>query len=234
LAGLAELLDRGVRCVLAARGGYGVTRLLPRIPWQRLVDRRTTFVGFSDLSALINPLAARGGAVQFHGPMVTQLRAGCEASRRLRRILLGEHRHELLFDFDGSHVVVPGRASGVGMGGNLALLASLLGTPFQPEFNGAVLFLEEVNEPAYRLDRLLTQFRCSGIFNDVKAFVSGNLHCCSGVGSQHWRELLLEVAPAGIPIVDGLSFGHGCESLPFPVGAEVTVDTKDGAVSWRG
>jgi muramoyltetrapeptide carboxypeptidase len=134
-------------------------------------------------------------------------------------------------------VVRPGVARGVAVGGNLSVLTSLAGTPFAPDLGGAVLFLEDVGEAGYRIDRLLTQLRLSSRLDAVKALITGRLTRC-GRGEQGWRErwrrLLDEAAPPGAVVVEGLPFGHGRENLPFPLGVEVTVDTRRGEVSWEG
>jgi muramoyltetrapeptide carboxypeptidase len=232
LEGLEELLDRGLRFFVAVRGGYGATRLLGRLPWDRLVSAKARFVGFSDLTAVLNPLAR--SVVQIHGPMVA---AGLDRpgnARRLEKVLTGELRGDTLFDLPPGAVLRHGRALGVALGGNLSLLASLMGTPFEPDFAGTVLFLEEVSEPAYRLDRLLTHLRSSVSFEGVKALISGKLHACrpSHECASRWSELLIEAAPSGVPIISGLPFGHGARNRAFPIGAVVEVDTVRGRVIW--
>ena len=136
LEGLLHVLDRGARVVLAARGGFGVSRLLDRLPWDRLVREGVTFVGFSDLTALAAPLLARGGAVQVHGPMVGVGVERTENLRRLLAVLRGELRGRPLFRFGRRAVVRPGRARGPALGGNLTVLCSLLGTPWEPRGTG--------------------------------------------------------------------------------------------------
>ncbi len=112
LAGLEAVVDGGARVVIAARGGYGVTRLLPRLPWQRLADRKVTLVGYSDVTALLNPLASRSGVAQVHGPMVAAGLARPQNARRLRRVLAGELEGEVLLRFPPSAVVRTGAAEG--------------------------------------------------------------------------------------------------------------------------
>lgn len=232
LGGLIELLDRGVRTFIGSRGGYGSTRLLRTLPWRRLSAEGVRFVGFSDLTAVLNPLA--GSSVQVHGPMVGAGLARRSNADRLRALLEGRLVGEPLFRFGGSEVLRPGRASGVLMGGNLSLLASLVGTPWEPDLDGAVVALEEVAEPPYRLDRMLTQIAASASFAGVKALIGGTLHACRPKAQclGRWTELLLEAAPDGVPVVTGLGFGHGARNLAFPVGATVEVDTGRGAVLW--
>ena len=226
----------GARTVLAARGGYGLTRLLGRVPWRRLIEDGIRFVGFSDVTALMGPLVERGGVTQVHGPMVAAGLEDEQSAERLRRLLEGEVIGRTLFAFGADEVVRHGHASGSAKGGNLSLLASLVGTPWQPDLKDAVVFLEDVGEPAYRLDRMLTHIGASGMFRGVKALISGSLCDCPGIGerSTEWRELLEEAAPPGTPIVTGISFGHRTPNMAFPLGTQITVDTFSGRIDWSG
>lgn len=232
LDGLFELLERGVRTFIAARGGFGATRLLDRLPWDRLVTDEVRFVGFSDLTAILNPLAR--SSVQIHGPMVA---AGLDREanvRRLRELLLGRLVGRELFRIPAECVLRHGAAEGIARGGNLTLLSALMGTPSEPDFNDSVLFVEEVAEPPYRLDRLLTHLRGSASFTGVKALIGGSLHACRPQSEcrSRWSELLLESVPESVPVVLGMPFGHGARNLAFPLGASVEIDTRRGALSW--
>ncbi len=234
IEGLNELLDQGIRVMWMARGGYGITRILDRLPWKRLIEAEAVFIGYSDATPLLNSLASRGETVQIHGPVVTEL-SDWNAPNfvRVRALLEGELRGAPLFAIGDLNVVRPGRAVGKALGGNLSLLAAVAGTSWAPDFRGAVVFLEDVNEPAYKLDRLLTQLLCSGILKEVKALITGDLYRCGAGCTARWRRLLLEAVPETVPVVCGLPFGHGPANLAFPVGAVVELDTDGGALTWR-
>ena len=235
LAGLENLLDAGVDVLIAARGGYGTTRLLPRLPWERLAAWGGWVVGFSDVTAFHAGLSRRFPAATLHAPMVTTLGRDSESTTRLVAWLRGGAGEEL-FRLEGAKVLRGGRASGTAAGGNLSVLAALEGTLYRPDYEGAVLFLEDVGEPAYRLDRLLTQLRQTAALTRVAAVLAGELRDC-GRGDEkfedRWHELLLEAAPAAAVVVAGLPFGHGTVNLPIPLGATVEVDTRRGAVRWE-
>jgi muramoyltetrapeptide carboxypeptidase len=235
IAGLDEVLDQGVRWVMAARGGYGCTRLLPSVSLEPLRQRGVGLIGFSDLTAFLNPMAQKGGAVQVHGPMAAAGLARPHNAQRLRALLRGELSGGVLFRFPESAIVRPGRAVGPSLGGNLTLVGSLIGTPWEPDFDGCVLFLEEVGEPLYRLDRMLTHLRCSAKLRNVKALIGGSLRGCRPASdrSDLWRRMLVETAPPDVPVVVGLPFGHGATNLAFPIGATVEVDTDRRRISWR-
>lgn len=232
LGGLIELLDRGVRTIIAARGGFGVTRLMEFLPWDRLASERVRFVGFSDLTAVLEPLSR--SVVQIHGPMVAAGLHRSSNANRLLELLQGHLVGQRLFEIPPDGVLRHGRAEGDVMGGNLCLLSSLMGTPWEPDFSNRILFLEEVSEAPYRLDRMLTHLRSSASFAGVKALIGGGLHACRPHWecSARWSELLLEAAPEEAPVVTGLPFGHGARNMAFPIGARVVLDTRRGAVSW--
>lgn len=234
LAGLDEVVAAGARWLIAARGGFGSTRLLPSLSLERLRDRGVSLIGYSDLTAFLNPLAQNGGAVQVHGPMAAAGLTRPDNARRLHALLKGEFAGATLFRFSESAVARPGRAAGPALGGNLTLVASLLGTPWEPDFDGCVLFLEEVGEPLYRLDRLLTHLRCSGRLRNVKALIGGSLRGCGPVSDRacRWRQMLEETAPPEAPVVVGLPFGHGATNLAFPIGATVELDTDRRRITW--
>jgi len=233
LGGLEAVLDAGSRILVAARGGYGSTRLLERLPWRRLEERGVSLVGYSDLTAVMAPLSA-GGAPQFHGPMVAAGLARPRVARRLRAVLTGELIGRPLFRFGPRAVARGGRAVGRAVGGNLSSLVALLGTGREPDLDGAVLFLEEVNEPAYRIDRMLTQLAASARLERLAAIVGGSLRGCrpASTREQVWRRLLVEIAPRSAVIVTGLPFGHGADNRAFPLGVTVEVDTDPGVVRW--
>ena len=236
LAGLEELLDAGVEALVAARGGYGVMRLLPRLPWARLASWRGWVVGFSDLTALHAGCAKRFPRATLHGPMISSLGRDRKGGELLVRWLQGNAPRRL-FRIRPGQVVRPGMARGVAVGGTLSMLAALVGTEYEPDYDDAVLFLEDVGEPLYRLDRLLTQLRLSSRLARVKAVVVGRLARC-GRGEPGWRErwrgLLAEVFGSEPVVVEGLSFGHGGGNVPFPLGMEVEVDTAGGELTWGG
>ncbi len=126
-------------------------------------------------------------------------------------------------------------SSGPALGGNLTLLTTLLGTEWEPDFDGCVLFIEEVDEPLYRLDRMLTHLRSSGRLRNVKALIGGSLRGCRPASERpgDMAQMLTEAAPPDAAIVVDLPFGHGATNLAFPIGATVEVDTGRRLVTWR-
>lgn len=235
LDGIVWLVDQGVHALVAARGGYGAMRLLPDLPWDRFASWQRWVVGFSDVTALHAALATRFPRATLHGPMAASLARDARGAGLLLAWLSG-HGARRLFELGKGDVLRPGVVRGVSAGGTLSVLAALAGTPFEPDYEECVLFLEDVGEPLYRLDRLLTQLRLSSRLGRARAVVAGRLARC-GRGEanwrERWRELLLEAAPDAV-VVEGLAFGHGGVNVPFPLGVEVEVDTIRGEIAWGG
>jgi muramoyltetrapeptide carboxypeptidase len=231
---LAEWLeaasDPEARALWCARGGYGAMRLLPRLEAARLLHPPRVVVGFSDITALHAALN-RAGLVTVHGPMVTQL-----GSLSLAAL---DHLEALLFGpadpapagaapaagsgVTAAAVVRPGRATGPLLGGNLSLLAHLCGTPWQPRLAGAVLFLEEVGERPYRLDRAFTQLGLSGALEGVAGVCLGAFTDCDEPGISGAETARRLVAGLGVPAVAGLPAGHQAENRALPLGSVVTL-----------
>jgi len=235
LQGLEEVLEARPHALVATRGGYGVMRLLPRLSWEKLAAWGGWVVGFSDLTALHAALATRFPVATLHGPMLGALGRDAAARADVLGWLKGAQRSPL-FRIPAGAVVRGGVARGVAIGGNLSLLAALVGTPFEPDYDGAVLFLEDVGEPAYRLDRLLTQLVLSSRLPRVSAVVVGEMTRCGGgvrPWRPRWRRLLGEAAPQAV-VVEGLPFGHGARNRAFPLGVGVEVDTVTGTIRCTG
>lgn len=236
LGGLSELLDSGCKALWAVRGGYGVMRLLPAIPWEVLAGWVGFLIGYSDITALHAAALERLPYATIHGPMITSLGRSAEATARVLGFLQGQVP-SVLFRFSQQKVLRAGVARGFLMGGNLSLLASLVGTPFEPPWEGAVVALEDVEEPGYRLDRMLTHLALAGRWERVAAVVVGKMARC-GRGEagfrEAWHRRLLEVVPAGCPVVVDLPFGHVRRNLAFPLGVGVVLDTEKGVLTMEG
>jgi muramoyltetrapeptide carboxypeptidase len=228
LAELRRALDEeGTRAIVCARGGFGATRLLEGLDVAQVKRARKLLVGFSDVTAL-HATWARAQVGSLHGPMVAWLgRANDDARADWVAALEGRTLH-----VRGLRPIVRGRAQGVLLGGNLAVLASLVGTPYAPPLHGAVLFLEEVGEAPYRIDRMLTQLRHARWFDGVRAIVVGDLvRCAPGEHGVSAEEVLSErLGDLGVPVLTGLRSGHGETNHTLPLGARVVVDADLGTL----
>ena len=163
--------DPEVKAIFSARGGYGCGRLLPLLDFKAMADTPKIFVGFSDATFLLNALVDFAGMVSFHGPMVAMDFARGLSPRSL------EHLQGLLsgridsFELEARETMHPGNAQGEVIGGCLSVVVAMIGTPFEPRFDGRILFLEDTGEKAYRIDRMLVQLRQSGALGRVAGIV---------------------------------------------------------------
>ena len=216
------LTDPTIRAVFCARGGYGTMRLLEKLALHlRYTD--VPIVGFSDITAL-HQWRQRRGFVSIHGPVMTQLGR------------LGRSTHERLFSLlesiapaaalNGTETFVGGSAEGVLLGGNLSVFTRLLGTPFMPELEGAILLLEDVGERPYRLDRMWMHLQLAGVFRKVSGIVLGSFTGCEERNETYTsQDVLRELAVAtGLPCAAGFPIGHGDSNEPVPLGVRVRLD----------
>ncbi len=219
------LTDPDVDAVWALRGGYGVTRILPQIPWDQV--RPVPLIGFSDLTPLLDAHARHTGGCAWHAPVVHQLGALEDTAREhLRRALAAEMEEAVV-----GRAVVQGTVTAPMVGGNLALLAATCGTPFQLDARGAILLLEDVGEPAYRIDRMLVQLAQAGVLDGIVGVALGTFTDRDGTHSDGMDEVLHRAfVPQGVPIVDHLPIGHTADNFAVPIRARVTL--SDDTLVW--
>jgi len=211
------------RAVWCIRGGYGTGRLLHLLDLPGLRRHPKLLIGFSDVTALLLELARPGGFVTIHGPVVTQLpRLALSDLRWLRAMLFGMQWLRSV-PLGRARVLVPGQAEGRLVAGNLAILASLAGTPFAPDLRGAILCLEDVGEEAYRLDRLFWQLASAGLLAQCRGVVLGELVGCKPPGPAR-QALEAAIAALGLPALAGAPFGHGRRNVALPVGVRARLD----------
>ncbi|WP_427156866.1 S66 peptidase family protein [Aliinostoc sp. HNIBRCY26] len=219
--------DPECRGILCARGGFGSTRILESWSWENNLSTPKWLIGFSDITALLWSLY-NAGISGLHGAVLTTL--ANEPSWSIER----------LFNWVEGRPIAPLKGCGWGGGvvgglllpGNLTVATHLLHTPIQPDFNGVILALEDVTEAPYRIDRMLTQWRLSGVLTKVKGIALGSFTKCeppANVPSFSVEEVLRDrLADLNIPIVSDLPFGHGAENAVLPVGMYATLDADQG------
>jgi muramoyltetrapeptide carboxypeptidase len=217
--------DSSVNGIICARGGYGSMRILPLVDYEMIRKHPKVFIGFSDITALLLSLYNRCNLVTFHGPVVTSLgKADPETVRALSDAVAADRPVKIAAK--NGTVIRPGLSSGIVLGGNLATLCHLLGTPFAPDFTDSILVLEDTNEAPYRIDRMLSQMQMAGCFKGVKGIVLGTFDHCGDMG-----EILKAVdsifQERDLPIITGFDIGHGQPNLTVPVGIRATLDTHD-------
>ena len=223
--------DPQIAGIICARGGYGSMRLLSLIDFELVRQNPKVFVGFSDASVLLAAFYAKSGLACFHGPMVAALgRGDGDSAKALRAALTGDQAIRLCSG-DGT-AVCPGTAAGPVCGGNLTVLCHTIGTPFAPPLAGHLLFLEDVGEAPYRIDRMLTQMRLAGALEGVKGVVLGDFENCGEPGQA--RRIVAQIfADAGVPILAGIAAGHGKKNLTLAIGPSAVLDADRGTLEYR-
>jgi muramoyltetrapeptide carboxypeptidase len=220
--------DPGIRGIITARGGFGAMRMLPYLDWELIQKNPKLLMGFSDATALLMALIQQTKFAGVHGPNLVSLAHGDPGTvSSFFRAITGIPEDILI---PRGLCLVPGQAEGTLMGGNMATLAHLIGTPFQPDFKGAVLFLEDVGEPAYKIDRMLSQMQMAGLFLGVQGVVTGSFDQCEN--QEYIPEILGEIFD-GIPLLMGLSAGHGSVNLSLTMGLDVVMDASGGQLKWK-
>ena len=238
--------DPSVRAVLPIRGGWGSSRVLPYLDFEAIARAPKIILGYSDITALLLSIHARTGCITFHGPnglghwdawsveYVKRLLFNAEAvtfenpkgisdKNALAQI---EHRIQ---------TITPGTARGRLLGGNLTVLTAIIGSPYLPQWDGAILFLEDVGEDIYRVDRMFTQMKLAGILPRIRGFVFGTCAECGpgeGFGSLTLDEVFADhIKPLNVPAWSGAMIGHQMQQWTLPVGADVQIDAAKGTIT---
>ena len=240
----AMFADDTVRAIFAVRGGWGSARILPYLDWKTIRANPKLLIGFSDITALHLAIAAKAGFTTIHGPNAASSWGA----------LSWDSFRAVAFDGGTPTYVTPagaedrlvqrsglartfgrGKATGRLLGGNLTVLTSLIGTQYVPDFEGAILFIEDVDEAEYRIDRMLTQLSLAGVLGRVAGVVFGQCTDCRAKGPSYGGFTLSEVleqhlAPLGVPAFQGALFGHVANQFSLPVGARAEIDADSGTI----
>ncbi len=242
----AAFADTDVNGIVAMRGGYGAQRILPLLDYDVIRANPKVLLGYSDITALLNSIHRRTGLVTFHGAMAgggwseyaleefqkvvqrpTPRTAIAAPPPFAGRPGLVERENRITR-------LVPGKARGRLVGGNLTLLSTLMGTPYEPQFEGRILFFEDVGESPYRIDRMLTHLWLAGALEKCAGIVAGKFTEAepSGSRSRGLEEILRErLEPLGIPALRGLMIGHVKEQAVIPLGVEAELDVGAGTLT---
>lgn len=229
LAGFFKRKD--IDAIFCARGGFGSIQLLPFLSTE-LSRYPKIFVGYSDVTVLLNWLHQCCGLMTFHGPMVAEdIARGLtdQGKNFFWPILLGAQNS---WAVKLGETIRPGRVNASLMGGCLSMLVTTLGTPYEIETRGKLLFIEDVGERPYRIERMLTHLKMAGKLDHVAGVVFGDFTKCYGEGPRDIREIISELfSTAPYPVMMGLSAGHGAENLMLPFGAEMRLDSHTGSLA---
>jgi muramoyltetrapeptide carboxypeptidase len=237
LAGInAAIDDPAVRAIVCTRGGYGAQRLVDGVDYAGLARDPKPLVGFSDITALQLAAHQRIGLAGVHAPMAAwnAERTGTVSAESLRAALMStaDAVVEARVEEETSPLRIGGVATGPLVGGNLCLLASSVGTPDHPRLDGAILLLEEVEEPPYKVDRMLVQLRRAGLLERVAGVAVGQFTDCADGWPTTVVEVLAELlGDLGVPVLGGLPVGHGRDQMSVPIGTTVTLDAATGTLT---
>jgi muramoyltetrapeptide carboxypeptidase len=225
------LRDESVKAIIASRGGYGSSRILDKIDYSTAARNPKIIVGGSDLTAILWAIHQKTGLTTFYGPMALQTGAGLDEFTRnslwntLRGKSAGEFKAPAGYN---PYVIFPGKVRGKLIGGCLSLAATLLGTEYFGDVTGKILFLEEIGEKPFRIDRMLTHLRNAGVFDKIAGLMLGDFYKC-------WQEddeesptlpVMIKEIIGGrkIPVLAGLPFGHNDTKMTIPMGIETELD----------
>ena len=237
--------DSDIKGVWCVRGGSGAPRLLPDINYQLIKKNPKVFIGFSDITALHVAISQQTGLVTFHGPVGSSDLSEYPKSNLVNTVMTPAANYKIVpSDYNVAqasalfkpNVITPGRARGRLIGGNLSLLAALAGTPYAlTDLKGAILFTEDINEPPYKVDRLLTQLRQSCDMHSLAGVALGvfssDQAATEAVTASTQRVLKDRLGNLEIPVISGLSFGHIRDNCTLPVGIEAELDTAAATIT---
>lgn len=229
------IVDPDVNAVFTVRGGWGCARLLPYLDFNQIQRNPKVIMGFSDFTTLLNAITTKTGLITFHGPSGNSSWNDYSVNY-LERLLMNAEKLE----FKNSHLDEPvktlssGKAQGELYGGNLSVISSVVGSNFLPDWKGKIVFLEEVNEEPYRVDRMLTHLRLNGVFEQISGLVLGSFNKCEAeepefsftldeVFEQHFGQ-------ATFPVYQGAQFGHVRNKFTLPIGTMAEMDADQGSI----
>jgi muramoyltetrapeptide carboxypeptidase len=214
-----------VDALMAVRGGYGSLRMADLLDLSLIALHPKPFIGFSDITMLHSIIGSETGLVTFHGPVLTSLaKLDAKSISHLHTVLSGNLLHSL--PWKDPVILRGGEATGELQGGNLTTLTHLMGTPFEPDWQDAILFLEDVSEAPYRLDRMLTQLQLAGKLKGLKGLLLGSFTDCGDL-SIVWERALQITEEMNIPLWGNFPVGHGSRNLAVPLGIDVKLSSAD-------
>ena len=232
--------DDEVDAIICVKGGYGTMRMLDRLDYEAVAANPKIFMGYSDITAMHIPFLEKAELVTFHGPMP----ASCwvdgldEVTMHSMLDMLMEYIPERTLQNPEGHpftTINPGVCEGRLVGGNLSLIDGLLGTPYELDTRGRILFIEDIGEKTYRLDHMLTHLRLAGKFDDCSGVVLGHFTDCPIEFPEFGltiEEIVRDVvAPCGKPVFSGFTAGHALPNLTIPLGVQCRMNADEGTVT---
>lgn len=235
----AMFKDPDVDAIFCLRGGYGSPRILPYLDYASIAKHPKVIIGYSDVTALLNAIYTQTGMVTFHGPIAAQNFTDYTLSQ-FKQVLFDAQAATIAAPpaFETAEgraerdnritVITPGVAEGKLIGGNLSLMVKLVGTPYEPDYRGNILILEDVSEAPYRIDGMLTHLKLAGKLQQLAGIAFGKCSDCEIDGNSLSIEQVLNdhLQPLGIPVIRGLMIGHIDDLATIPIGVRARLDTS--------
>jgi len=229
--------DKNVKGIFCMKGGWGCARILDKIDYSSIEKNPKVLIGFSDITALLIAITTKTGLITFHGPV-----GNSGWNEFTKSVFTNVTMNAKPFNFpenpatENAPVMInPGKVTGELVGGNLTVLSSLIGSGYLPDWKNKILFLEEVKEEPYSIDRMLTQLKLSGVLNSINGFVFGKCAKCIAeepLKSFTFHEVLMQhIQPLGIPAFYGAMIGHIENKLTVPIGVKANIDAEKGTIS---
>lgn len=225
-----------IDAIVCARGGYGVMRILEKIDYDEIARNPKIIMGFSDITALLNAVYKLSKVVTYHGPVAASTFTNYTIEK-MQEVLFASKALPIVVQAKNPVVINGGVAKGKLVGGNLRMVISAMGTPYEPDMQGAILFLEEVSEHPYQIDRMLTQLRMSGKLAQTKGIVFGIFDDLNRRKpffpnySFTIKEVIQQIIePLGVPCFIGLPFGHVKDKATLPIGIKAEIDADKGTL----
>ena len=231
----AMFADEEVRALLCLRGGWGCNRILPLLDYELIRRHPKILLGYSDITSLLLAIYARSSIITFHGPVGISTWNWFSLNYVERLLVQGELLRWQNLSSHPVETITPGRARGRLLGGNLSVLAAMLGSPYLPSWQNTILFVEEVDEKTYRIDRMLTQLKLAGILEQLSGFIFAGCFDCPEEEDDEPTLTLNQILaalikPLGIPAWYGSMLGHTKNKFTVPLGVEVEIDAEQGTI----
>ena len=237
----AMFADKEVKAIICLRGGSGAARVLPLLDYDVIRNNPKILLGYSDITALHNAIHAQTGLITFHGPNGTGSWNSFNADQ-FRRLFLQRELMQYENELDSRDELVPranrtvtitgGKVQGELIGGNMTVLTALAGSPYLPDFSGKILFLEDVEEAPYRIDRMFSTLKLMGALDKIAGFIFGGCTDCRPSGGYGWLTMDQifndHIKPLNIPAYRGAMIGHIKQQFIVPVGGKIELDADAG------
>lgn len=233
--------DENIHAVICIRGGSGAARILPLIDYDAIKNNPKPILGYSDITALHNAIHAQTGLVTFHGPNgtgswnsfnVTQFKEIFFEQKQVKYENERVEEDDLVIKKNRTQIIYPGKAEGDLIGGNLTVLTALAGSPYLPSFKDKILFVEDIGEEPYRIDRMMSTLMLMGALKEIKGFIFGQCTDCDpsgGYGNLNLDQIFDDyLLPLKIPAYRGAMIGHVPKQFILPVGAKISMDADGG------